>query len=178
MATRWSSDFKDNQWWMVNFGLDQRLVRINLNREARLMKSSIKGTESMNKSPPFESYFFHAFDSDEPGTDVAFAPLFSFSSIEINPVVVSRRSSIRIWPNAQLRELLLRQPLPAMRVQKKMRTAVQWGMFHICGSYGGRNNISACAPASVKVFNGVVPAPLHIWWFNPPLCIIQTATVR
>lgn len=39
MATRWSSDFKDNQWWMVDFGREQRLARINLNWETGYARS-------------------------------------------------------------------------------------------------------------------------------------------
>ena len=39
MATRWSSEFKDNQWWMVDFGREERLARINLNWEDGLRRS-------------------------------------------------------------------------------------------------------------------------------------------
>lgn len=38
MATRWSSEFKDNQWWMVDFGREERLTRITLNWETAYTK--------------------------------------------------------------------------------------------------------------------------------------------
>jgi len=39
MATRWSSEFKDNQWWMVDFGREEQLARINLNWETAYTKN-------------------------------------------------------------------------------------------------------------------------------------------
>jgi hypothetical protein len=39
MATRWSSEFKDNEWWMVDFGREERLARINLNWETAYTRS-------------------------------------------------------------------------------------------------------------------------------------------
>ena len=38
MGTRWSSDFKDGQWWMVDFGREERIGRISLNWETAYAK--------------------------------------------------------------------------------------------------------------------------------------------
>ncbi|MEA3347050.1 MAG: discoidin domain-containing protein, partial [Candidatus Auribacterota bacterium] len=39
LSTRWSSKFKDNQWWMVDFGSLQRVGKVTLNWETAYPKS-------------------------------------------------------------------------------------------------------------------------------------------